>query len=67
MAGGWAMAVEDHPLWPKWKAALERFISARDNYKAIKNFGPNNSELRMARAEYEDALEAVYHAIAKEE
>lgn len=34
------MAVEDHPLFPKWKAALERLIKAKERLEGVENL-PN--------------------------
>jgi hypothetical protein len=55
------MAVEDHPLYPEWRAALEMVIAtreARDTHRI------GSKEYEAANAEYQAAL-AAYDAIGR--
>ena len=55
------MAVEDHRLYPEWKAALEMVIAtreARDTHRI------GSKEYQAANAEYQAAL-AAYDAIGR--
>jgi hypothetical protein len=33
------MEVEDHPLWPQWRRAIQRMIDAEERWKAAKKAG----------------------------
>ena len=51
------MAVEDHPLWPTWKAALEEMIEAKDRWdQAIAQHGADSVPARNAKGHYGLAL-----------
>lgn len=55
------MAVEDHPLYPEWRAALEMVIvtrQARDSHRI------GSRQFETADAEYRAAL-AAYDAVAR--
>jgi hypothetical protein len=55
------MAIEDHPLYPEWRAALERVIAtkgARDAHRI------GSKEFHEADAQYQAALTA-YDAVAR--
>jgi hypothetical protein len=50
------MAVEDHPLWPKWKARLEELIAAKEDM--IRSADGNQVAARAAVDGYNAALSA---------
>ena len=55
------MGIEDHPLYPEWRAALERVIAtkrARDSHRI------GSKEFHETDAEYQAALTA-YDAVAR--
>jgi hypothetical protein len=55
------MAIEDHPLWPKWKAALENMVQAKEIYdQAVRQHGENSVPARNAKSDYGFALHAYY-------
>jgi hypothetical protein len=56
------MPVEDHPIYVKWRAALEMVIATRE---ARDTFRPDSPEYRAADAEHQAALRA-YDKIARE-
>jgi hypothetical protein len=56
------MAVEDHPLYPRWRDSLERVIETKNKRDACKRGTPDWS---ASDAEYQAAL-AEYDAIARE-
>jgi hypothetical protein len=56
------MPVEDHPIYAKWRAALEMVIATRE---ARDTFRPDSPEYRVADAEHQAALRA-YDKIARE-
>jgi hypothetical protein len=51
------MAVEDHPLYPKWRAALEKVIAAKEMRDACRVGTPAwtaaESELQKAYIDYD--------------
>jgi hypothetical protein len=55
------MAIEDHPLYPKWRAALEMVIATREARDAHLI---GSKKYEAADAEYQAAL-AAYDAIAR--
>ena len=59
------MAVEDHPLWPKWKARLEELIAAREDMIRSADGKLDASRARAAADRYDAALYA-YTKISEE-
>ncbi len=57
------MAVEDHLLWPKWKARLEELLAAKAAMDALE--GTSSGAAREAVARYNAALYA-YSKISEE-
>ena len=58
------MAVEDHPIFPEWKKALEDLIRTKEAYdEAVKQFGQNSVPAKNAKSDYGFALH-VYHLIS---
>jgi len=57
------MAVEDHPLWPKWKARLEELLAAKAALDAVE--GASSGTAQQAVARYNGALYA-YTKISEE-
>ena len=55
------MAVEDHPLYPKWRAVLERVIEAKNRRDASTEGTPSYT---AHDSEYQQALVA-YDLIAR--
>jgi hypothetical protein len=55
------MAVEDHPLYPEWRSALERVIATKE---ARETHRIGSKEFQAANAEYQAAL-AAYDAVAR--
>ena len=52
------VAVEDHPLWPKWNARLEDLLAAKkDLDKAA--LGDQAAVPRAAKCRYDAALSAI--------
>jgi len=61
-----AVAVEDHPLWPKWKAAFEDMVKHKEIYdNACHQHGEDSAPARNAKGHYGLALHR-YHLIANE-
>jgi hypothetical protein len=58
-----SMAVEDHPLFPKWKARLEELLAAKTALDALD--GASHGASRQAVARYDAALYA-YNKISEE-
>jgi hypothetical protein len=56
-----AMATEDHPLYPKWCAALDRVIAAKEMLEVARQGTPSWT---AAESEYQAALMA-YDAVAR--
>lgn len=47
------MAIKDHPLYPKWLAALERLIVAKERVREVATISPQaigEAEFELARA-----------------
>lgn len=59
------MAVEDDPRYPRWRAALEMLIAAREVANSLKDLPESNPERRRAEAELA-AAKLAYNAIADE-
>jgi hypothetical protein len=57
------VAVEDHPLWPKWKARLEELLAAKAALDAAE--GVSSGTAQQAVARYNAALYA-YNKISEE-
>jgi hypothetical protein len=57
------MAVENHPLYPKWRAALERLIEAKARFDDA--FEHDTPAWRAAQQDWNDALIA-YAKIAED-
>ena len=53
------MATEDHPLYPKWRAALERLIETKERLAAAENKAlantQDNGEARACLRDYDRA------------
>jgi hypothetical protein len=53
------MAVEDHPLWPKWKACIEELIAAKESLdKSMDERSGLGPIARKTRQRYVAALSA---------
>jgi hypothetical protein len=57
------MAIEDHPRWEDWKAALERMVEAHEKWKQEAARGKDTPSCRQAWLEFEQA-KGVYIMIA---
>lgn len=55
------MAIEDHPNFPKWSAALDRLNRAWDAYTTAKAFSPN-ADFAALEAEVIAAMKAYNEA-----
>jgi hypothetical protein len=42
------MALEDHPKFPEWLAALEHMVKAHSRLKCVASNAPNRHELEAA-------------------
>jgi len=56
------MAIEDHPLYPKWRNALERVIATKETRKNCRQGTP---AWTAAESDYQAALIA-YDLVARE-
>jgi len=55
--------VEDHPQYPRWRAALEELVAAKADHKEAEQRSPAAAAMAMRRLER--ALDA-YHSVAIE-
>ena len=58
------MGVEDHRLYPEWRAALEMVIATREARDTHRIGSIGSKEYQAANAEYQAAL-AAYDAIGR--
>jgi cytochrome c len=56
------MPVEDHPIYPRWRAAIERVIETKERRNGCRQSTPANT---AADDEYQQALIA-YDMIARQ-
>lgn len=57
------MAVEDHPLYPKWSPAFDRMVETKRAYDEARMINRSASEVAAAKRTYEMAL-AEYNMIS---